>query len=106
MTATIIHRARGPEAVRDRARRQAARELAHCLLSPLLRALEGRDGDFVIEVCRAAIRGLSKIVEANGDASRAVGILAGATADLTPGWRAAKSSARVETEALFGEHAE
>lgn len=103
MTAPIIHRARGPEALRDRAQRQAAREMAARLLRPLLAALEGRRPDFVIEVCRFVIRAMSKIIEAKGDAARALGVLSGAQADLTPAWEAERSDGRAVAEALFAE---
>jgi hypothetical protein len=96
-----ILRVRGPEAIRERARRQAAQNIARRFLCALVVALEGKSPEFVIEVARWVIRAMSKVVEANGDASRATGVLAGAQADLIPAWVSERAATHADAEALF-----
>lgn len=101
----MIH-VRGPEALRARARRQAARVMADRFLGALIAATDGKSPDFVIEVCRACIRTLSRVIEDRGDATRARGVLAGAEADLAPAWIGASKATRADADALFAEPCE
>ena len=71
-------RLRGPSEVKDRMRKAAANGYALRFMRALLQTLEGQNSELVIEVCRVLIRGLSRIVETNGDIGRAQGVLSGA----------------------------
>lgn len=62
--------------------------------------LDGLDTETRIETCRAAIRALSQAARDVGGEGRASGVLCGALANVSPGFKAA-SPARTEAEALF-----
>lgn len=94
------HRLRGPSEVKDRMRKAAARDYASRFVAALQVALDGQSSELVIEVCRVLIRGLSRIVETNGDIGRAQGVLAGAATDLSPAYRP-ELKGKAEAEALF-----
>lgn len=94
------HRLRGPSEIKERMRKAAAHGYASRFVGALQVALAGQSSELVIEVCRVLIRGLSRIVETNGDIGRAQGVLAGAATDLSPAYRP-EVKGKAEAEALF-----
>lgn len=102
MTFSVDYRRhRGSTAVRERAKRDAAKDCARGLVNAFQAAMAGRRADFIIEVARWVIRALSKIVEAEGDIGRAQGVLAGAAADIAPAWRSEAALKHDAADALF-----
>lgn len=92
------HQPKPPQAAAERARRAAATERAGAALSALLADLPP-DPELALETMRALIRGASAKALALVGAGRALGLLAGAAADVAPAYRTETTHAAAE--ALF-----
>ena len=62
-------------------------------------ALQGPE--FAMEVHRALVLALSSRMACGTTPARAAGVLAAAAADVAPGWRSERQSARYEAEEVF-----
>jgi len=93
-------RIRGPAERKAKMLREVAAGYADRFILALRTVLKGKDRELVIEVCRALIRRLSRVVEERGDIGRAHGVLAGAATDLSPAFTPGPRGA-ADAEALF-----
>lgn len=99
MRENTAHRVVSPHKLAEaRRRRAAASERARVAVSGMLADLPN-DPEFAIEALRAGIRGMASQAAALAGTSRALGVLAGAAADICPAYRG--QSRFAESEALF-----
>ena len=91
---------RGPSGAAERAKRKAAGDVALGLMTRLTGDLEGCTIEFAQEVERLLVRALAVRMSSRTDASRSIGILAGAAAGICPEFVAPRAG-RSEAEKLF-----
>lgn len=89
---------RSPQQAAERQRRAAAADRAEAALSSLLAGMPA-DREFAVETLRALIRQAATKVADVASPARALGLLAGAAADVCPAYRDASRTAAAE--ALF-----
>lgn len=98
----VKHQPKSPQAKAEQARRAAAEQRAENALARMFADMP-LDRDLAMESIRALIRKASVKALALAGAGRAVGLLAGAAADVCPAFRSEKHNA---AEALFARPAE